>query len=155
VVTWDIGGNDLRAVRNEYIRGSCGGADNQDCLRQAVAQFKVNWDAIVAEILSLCDPSRTILRTMDIYNPFVDLDRLSSRFKILNGYLDEVNSHIAVSTTRNNIPIAKVHEAFNGASGEEDPVAKGFISVDHLHPNDQGHEVIATALRQLGYAPLH
>lgn len=26
VVTWDIGGNDLRAVRLEFIRGTCGGA---------------------------------------------------------------------------------------------------------------------------------
>jgi lysophospholipase L1-like esterase len=154
VVTWDIGGNDLRAVRNEFILGTCGGADNQDCLRHAVAQFKTNWDAIVAEILALRDPRSTILRTMDIYNPFVDLDRLSSRFGVLNPYLNEVNSYIAASAARNNIGCAKVHEAFNGASGEEDPVAKGLIAIDHLHPNDQGHAVIANALRQLGYAPL-
>jgi lysophospholipase L1-like esterase len=154
IVTWDIGGNDLRAVRNEFISGTCGGADNQECLRQAVAQFKTNWDAIVSEILSLRDPRSTILRTMDIYNPFVDLDRISNRFGVLNGYLNEVNAYITASAARNNILCAKVHEAFNGASGEEDPVAKGLISVDHLHPNDKGHEAIATAFRNLRYVPL-
>src|SRR5262245_386897 len=74
VITWDIGGNDLRAARLDFIRGTCGGADNQDCLRRAVEQFKSNWDAIVAEILSLRSPSNAILRTMDIYNPFVAVD---------------------------------------------------------------------------------
>ena len=154
VVTWDIGGNDLLAVRQEFIRGTCGGADNQECLRQAVAQFKVNWDAIVAEILAQRDPRNTILRTMDIYNPFVALDRLGGRFTILNDYLNQVNAHIVASAALNNIPCAKVHEAFNGTSGEEDPILKGFISIDGLHPNDRGHEEVAGALRQLGYGPL-
>ena len=154
VVTWEIGGNDLLAVRREFISGTCGGADNQECLRQAVVQFKSNWDAIVAEILAQRDPRNTILRTMDIYNPFVAVDRLGERFTILNNYLNQVNAHITASAALNNIPCAKVHEAFNGASGEEDPILKGFISIDGLHPNDRGHEAIAGALRQLGYAPL-
>jgi lysophospholipase L1-like esterase len=152
VVTWEIGGNDLRAVRLDFIRGTCGGADGEDCLRRAVAQFKTNWDAIVAEILALRGGNPAILRTMDIYNPFVALDRLGGRFAVLNPYLREVNAYIAVSAQRNNIPCARVHQAFNG-EGDEDPVIKGLVSSDGLHPNDRGHEVIAAAFRALGYAP--
>src|SRR3954454_6534083 len=47
VVTWNIGGNDLRAARTQYKGGSCGGSDNQDCLRTAVQTFKTNWAGII------------------------------------------------------------------------------------------------------------
>src|SRR5829696_6869149 len=53
VVTWDIGGNDLRKARSSYKNKTCGGTDNQDCLRAAVAKLEGNWDAITAEVLSL------------------------------------------------------------------------------------------------------
>ena len=46
VVTINIGANDLMQARLRYKAGYCGGADNQDCLRQAVADFQANWDAI-------------------------------------------------------------------------------------------------------------
>ena len=42
IVTWDIGGNDLTAARNSYKKGTCGGSDNQACLRAGVANLKTN-----------------------------------------------------------------------------------------------------------------
>ncbi len=51
VVTWDIGGDDLLRAINLFRQSQCGGADNQDCLRSAVAGFIPNWDAIVQRIL--------------------------------------------------------------------------------------------------------
>lgn len=65
-------------------------------------------------------------------------------------YLDQVNQHIASSAQANGIPMAQVHLAFNGLNGE-DPVAKELIRVDGVHPNDNGHKVIADALAALGY----
>lgn len=70
VVTWDIGGDDLLHAVNLFGNSQCGGADNQDCLRSAVASMP-NWDAIVQQILALRHNKMTIIRTMDIYNPFV------------------------------------------------------------------------------------
>jgi len=37
VLTWDIGGDDLANAHDNYTKGTCGGTDNQDCLRNAVA----------------------------------------------------------------------------------------------------------------------
>src|SRR3712207_5193089 len=48
IVTWNIGGNDLRAARKSYKQGTCGGFDNQDCRRGGVAKLKTNWDDIRA-----------------------------------------------------------------------------------------------------------
>lgn len=154
VVTWDIGGDDLLHAINLFRNGQCGGADNQACLRSAVATFMPNWDAIVQQILALRDKNMTIIRTMDIYNPFVAELMVEGNFSTVEPYLDLVNQHIASSARANGIPMAQVHLAFNGPNGDQDPVAKGLITIDGVHPNDNGHKVIADALRALGYAPL-
>jgi lysophospholipase L1-like esterase len=153
VVTWDIGGNDLARAYEAFVSGSCGGSDNQQCLRDAVATFETNWDGIMSEIRSLTDPSKVIVRTMDIYNPFVAEQLAAGNFDQTEPYLDEVNAHIQNSAQQNGILWAQVHTAFNGSSGRDDPDAKGYLSFDHFHPNDTGHGAIADALRALGYAP--
>jgi lysophospholipase L1-like esterase len=166
VVTWDIGGNDLRAARSSYKAKTCGGFDNQDCLRGAVAQFKSNWDLIAYAITYYRWTGDTVIRTMDIYNPYVAADKKANTIKdridggndfvVFKRYLDEVNAHIASTETRlgRAVPYAQVYRAFNGPSGADDPKAKGYIAFDGLHPSDTGHRVIADLLRQLGYAPL-
>src|SRR5215211_2979121 len=162
VVTWNIGGNDLRAARSSYKNKTCGGTDNQDCLRAAAARLEANWDAITAEVLSLRSTNNTIVRTMDIYNPYVRTDKASDTwqndgglndFQVFKTYIDEVNGHIAATSTANNIPYGRVYLAFNGVGGDEDPGAKGYLFLDGLHPNDTGHRIIAGELRKLGYAP--
>jgi lysophospholipase L1-like esterase len=173
IVTWDIGGNDMRAARTSYKNETCGGTYNQRCLREAVAKLNANWDAITVKILSLRSTpdrvatKRTIIRTMDLYNPYVRTDKAAdtgpydgpdgvqkSDSEIFKGYLEQVNDHIAATSSANEVPYAKVYLAFNGPSGDEDPAAKGYLSFDGLHPNDTGHRVIAGKLRLLGYAPL-
>jgi lysophospholipase L1-like esterase len=155
LVTWDIGGNDLSGPHDSFVNNTCGGPDNQDCLRSAVATFETNWDAIVVELLKLRDPSKTILRTMDIYNPYVAADTQAGRFAIIEPYLDQVNNHIHDNAKANNIPVAEVHTAFNGADGTQDPGTLNLIAADGFHPNDAGHKVIADQFRALAYAPLH
>jgi lysophospholipase L1-like esterase len=154
VVTWDIGGDDLLHAVNLFQHDQCGGADNQNCLRSAVANFVPNWDAIVQQILTLRDKDNTIIRTIDIYNPFVAELMTNGTFSTVEPYLDQVNQHIAASAKANGIPMAQVHLAFNGPNGDQDPVAKGLITLDGIHPNDNGHKVIADALRASGYGPL-
>jgi len=155
VVTWDIGGDDVLHAIDLFQNGQCGGADNLDCVHAAVSSFMSNWDAIVQQILTLRDKNSTIIRTMDIYNPFVARLMIQGTFNTLEPFLDQVNQHIAASAKANGIPMAQVHLAFNGPNGDEDPIAKGLITVDGIHPNDNGHKVIADAFRAIGYAPLH
>ncbi len=163
VVTWNIGGNDLLSARNRYKERMCGGSDNQDCLREAVATFKPNWDAIIVEILSLRSASGTIIRTMDIYNPFVNEDRAEDTWpndqgndlQVVKPYLEAVNGHIAMTAVAHNIPFARVYRAFNGPNGEGDPSDLGYIFFDGYHANGRGHRQLAELLRGIGYAPLN
>ncbi|HEV7905714.1 MAG TPA: GDSL-type esterase/lipase family protein [Pyrinomonadaceae bacterium] len=154
VVTWNIGANDFQDALTRFQTGSCGGADNQDCIRAAVATLKTNWNAIVAQILSLRSPTNTILRTMDNYNPAVDLARAFGVLHIVKPYLEEINRFIFLSAVNNRIGCARVYQAFNGANGEADAGRRGYISADGIHPNELGHDIIAAELRALSYAPL-
>jgi lysophospholipase L1-like esterase len=163
VITWDIGGEDFLQARDSYRAKTCGGVDNQDCLRAAVATFKSNYAAIVQAILARRGSNPTIYRTMDLYNPYVSTDKhtdtwhndAGSDFQVFKPYLDEVNQFIASTATANHIPYAKVYRKFNGACGCQDPRGKGYIAADGLHPNDKGHKAIADLFRALKYQPLH
>jgi lysophospholipase L1-like esterase len=136
VVTFNIGINDLGHAGEAYERGACGGEDGQGCLRAAVAELEENWDAIVAEILSLRSTRNTVIRTAGLgYTPRVA--------EIFEPYVARVDRHIAASSATNGIPYAQpdLHDR--------------HMSPDGVHPNDDGYEAIAGRLRELGYAPLN
>lgn len=163
IVSWNIGGNDLRAARDSYKRGTCGGADNQDCIRSAVARLKTNWTGIVAHLNNL-RPQGALAIGMDIYNPYVLEDMRADSwtadgglndFQVFKIYFDDVNFFInhLISDPRS-VSIAPVYAAFNGASGTEDPRAKGYISFDGFHPNTTGHAVIANQMISVTHGPL-
>jgi lysophospholipase L1-like esterase len=163
IVTVNIGGNDLLDGRGTYKDRACGGADNQDCLRAGVATFSANFNAILAEVRALRGSRNTIIRTMDVYNPYVNEDRAQDTwpndqgndFQVLKPYLDSINSQIAATAAARNIPCAKVYLAFNGPNGDIDPSNLGLIAFDGLHPSGRGHRLIADLLRGLGYNPFN
>jgi lysophospholipase L1-like esterase len=135
VITFNIGINDLGHAGESYRNGTCGGDNNKECLRTAVETFKENWDAVIAELLSLRSTGDTIVRTAGIgYTPRVD--------EVFEPYVEEVNRHVATTAADNDVPYAQPY------LGEE------YISPDGVHPNDNGYEVIAYQLRKLGYSPL-
>lgn len=158
VVTIEIGSNDFFYTRGTYQSGNCGGADNQDCLRSMVTTFKSNWDSIISAVKTLT-PSNTAIRALDIYYSVAVVDMLteppfSNSFAVLNSYLGQMNQYINTVSPANGIPVAQVHTAYNGVNGDENPIAKGYILSDAVHPTDLGAKVIADQLRVLGYLPL-
>ena len=134
VVTFNIAINDLGYAGSAYEAGTCGGEDDEACLRAAVETVKRNWDDIIDELLGLRSTENTIIRTPGLgYVPRVD--------ETFKPYVSEVNRHIATTTEDHDIPYAEVRL-------EEDMLPDG------LHPDDSGTEVIAERLRGLGYEPL-
>jgi lysophospholipase L1-like esterase len=169
VITVNIGGNNFRKARDAYRAKQGGGADNQNVFRQAVATFTSDFSGILWSILQKRSKSNTIIRTMDIYNPFVYVDQHTTTwpsnpgtdFDVFQKYYNEVNQSIADTAAHYGIPCAKVSVAFNGLDGKSDPVANGLVNNgsikvfgDKIHPTTAGHQKIADLLRGLGYAPL-
>jgi lysophospholipase L1-like esterase len=128
-----------------------------------VAKLETNWDAITAEVLELRSTRNTIVRTMEIQNPYVRTDKISDTwqndggmnyFDVFKSYVDEVNYHIATTSYTASVSYAEVYLAFSGTTDDEDPSSKGYLSFDGVHPNNTGHRIIAGELWKLGYAPL-
>ena len=151
VLTVNIGINDLGYAAEAHQNGTCGGADNQDCLREVVETVEGNWNAILAELLSLRSTNDTIIRTAGLgYTPYLDPEGAAdggssgelNELQVFEPYLDRVNRHIATTASDNGIPYAEVR------------LDKGYINQDGVHPNDEGYEIIAGRLRDLGYGPL-
>jgi len=155
VVTFEIGGNDMTGPLHLYRVGSCGGADNLDCCREGLTSFRANFDAIIAEILSLRSTTDTIIRTMEYGYPWVNRDKELGIYEDLKPCWVEVFSeHIVQAASEHNIPVVDVYLAFNGPNGDEDPVDKGYIGADGEHPSEAGQRLIAELHRELGYEPL-
>jgi hypothetical protein len=61
---------------------------------------------------------------------------------------------IATAAAAYKVPVADIYRAFNGPSHREDPVAKGYLQPDNIHPNDRGRALIAKTVAALGYKPV-
>lgn len=135
VVTYNIGINDLGRARGAYEAGTCGGAQDERCLRAAVEEFEGNWDEITREILSLRSPDETVILTTGLgYTPRAG--------RVFESYLKRANRHITASVAESSIPYAEVS------------LGNGSLGPDGLHPDDSGYEAIADRLQELGYEPL-
>jgi hypothetical protein len=154
VVTFMVSTQHLRSPDYAYRDGTCGGPDNQDCLREALTLYKADTDAIIAEILSLRSTPDTIIRVMTYYNWLVNDWRDRGYFEELNPYWVACNEYLVQAASQHHIPVVRVDLAFNGPNGDEDPSHKGYLAPDRQHPNQVGWGVIADLFRELGYEPL-
>ncbi len=151
IVTWNIGANDFGDARSEYRDGTCGGADGEDCLREAVATFAANWDAIVSAFQSSPHKSGAVFRTMDVFYRGGAAD--DPVFAATNPYLEQMNAHIG--STAAFASVSEVRVVFNGPDGTGDPNAarpaapNGLLLPDG-HPNRDGAAAIGLALRDGG-----
>lgn len=149
LVTWNVGGNDLLYALDE-IDTTTGQVGDLKPVRTAVETLKTHWDEIVAELVELRRDDTVVLRTTDVYHPFVAEHREAGLFDTLAPFLDEVNAHIADTEGRHGIRVAGVHEAFNGPEGTADPASEGLLASDGLHPSEAGHRLIAELLVEQG-----
>lgn len=149
LVTWNIGGNDLLAVLDE-AEAAASRDEGLVPVRTTVEELTSRWDAIVSELVDLRRHDAVVLRTMDVYHPFVARHREAGLFQTLAPFLDEVNAHLAATDGDHGIRVADVHAAFNGPEGTRDPGTEGLLAPDGLHPSEAGHRRIAELLFDLG-----
>jgi lysophospholipase L1-like esterase len=148
VITIGIGFADMYI---DAIRGYTFGSYDRQEMEQKVKAFRETYDSMLDEVLSLASPSDTIIRVMDFYYPDVGKDQEEGIYKQNKRYWLKFNKCIIKSARERNIPVANVFTAYNGLDGNEDPVEKGYIADDRLHPSEDGMDVIAEEFRKLGY----
>jgi lysophospholipase L1-like esterase len=135
-----------------YVSG--GDFSNQEGMRAAFGLYRRDADGVFAELLSLRKPCEAILRVMDCYlPPFLFGEwKKTGVFEQLKVWWDAFNGHVARLSREQNIPLARVRDAFNGANGDRGPLE--FIGGDGWHTNERGAALIADLHRELGYSPL-
>jgi len=129
----------------------CGGDDGQQCLRDALEQYKADTDAIIDEIVAICDPDEVLIRFYDVYmiNTVVMLDK--GTLDVINPYWKAGMDYFEESAARYGLPVAQVYDAFMGPEGTDDPYLKGLLDDDQMHPNAEGAAVMADLLDELGF----
>ena len=155
VVIFEVPRKSFDSPGQDYISGNpsaCGGTDNQDCLRNALKVYQAHVDGIVAEIVFLRSPSDALIRTFDAHTYWpVAHSKANGTFEVLNKYWQDANQYLVQVASEYQIPVARVNEAFNGPSGDEDPFEKGYVWDDFLHPSTKGKERMADLMRAIGY----
>jgi len=127
------------------------GAINRQEMEKKVKAFRETYGSMLDEVLSLASPSDTIIRTMDFYYPYVGKDQEKGIYNQNKRYWQKFNKSIVQAARKRGIPVATVFAAYNGLDGNDDPVDKGYIASDRLHPSEEGMKVIAEEFRKLGY----
>jgi lysophospholipase L1-like esterase len=156
VVLISVGGGDLPRMEDRFFGGECGGADNQDCLRQQVEESQAEWDALLIEISSLADPRETrirpiIPRILEFYAR-VYKDQPQD-VEVYNSYVVALYEHMARSCAEQGIPVLDLYALYDGPNA--DPYIPEIPGTgDGVHVSDEGDEVIAGLLRELGYDPV-
>lgn len=129
----------------------CGGEDNQDCLRECLAIYKDDTNAIFEELVSLRSPSDALLRAHDVHQFYTKLLQEKNKFDVINGYWREANAHVVAVAEKYDIPCAHVYDAFMGEDGRQPPEDNGLVWSDMIHTSQEGAQLLADLLHQLGY----
>ena len=129
----------------------CGGDDNLQCLRDYVTENKASVEAIFSALTAVCDPSTTLIRALDVYMLHVEDALASGILHITNPYFVETQEYLEETAARYGIPVAQVYDEFMGPDGTDDPQDRGLVMTDQRHTTEEGAQLIAEMLHDLGY----
>jgi len=125
-----------------------------ECSPETFAVYKDHVKQVFELILELRGGQPTIIRTYDSYNPLINQFREAGVYEECKQCWAYFNDAYRQAAEEMNIPIAPVAEIWNGLDWTIDPVDDLGYTSDGIHPNQLGAEVIAQALRELGYDPV-
>jgi lysophospholipase L1-like esterase len=149
LVTLWIGWNDMTLPLSLFEYGSCGGADNLDCVRGAAAELKANIYAILDEIQGLIDEkSKIVIADNFIPGILMDMWLRNKRFGDLKvAAFESWRGHLVESAERRGIGIVHSYHGFNGPAG--DTQLEGVMQWDGFHLNRKGHRILADLHREV------
>ncbi|MDP5275524.1 GDSL-type esterase/lipase family protein [Chengkuizengella axinellae] len=136
IISITVGGNDMKNAALQFLKSK-----KQSVLAGALKRFNKNFDEIIDRIhyFKKYNTHKYMIRGMNLYNPFPNIPGTDV-------WVRKFNKHIQ-SFESKSIGIANVYPLFLGREKE-------LLSYDQFHPNGKGYYLMATAMNELGYAPL-
>jgi lysophospholipase L1-like esterase len=123
-------------------------------MRATVKRVDRNWDRIFRAIVALRGPQEAIVRVVDEYYPYVASDGIAGIADKMRQHVARLSEDLRDLANRYGVDVADAYLAFNGPSGDDDPIAAGLVGPDGIHPTIAGQQTTADLLAELGYRPL-
>jgi hypothetical protein len=152
VITFDYSIDWINLPEGKYRSGICHGEDNQDCLREAVQKAKGDWNGIVDLITDLRAGTPVLIRVFLMGDWFYDWayigDLTPEKKEVLLKYYHELQEFLEDDAEKRGIPVIRVFPEpyFN----ETNPPTE-YQQSDGIHYSEEGSQIIADNLRELGY----
>lgn len=117
------------------------------------APFAEELGATLDAIWAARDGQPTVVRVTDIYVPnYADL-RAAGVYDACRAVFDAMSAAVRDAAEAHGATFVSVYDAYNGVDRDEDPVDKGYIGGDGIHPSDAGSRAAAVALAGAGFEP--
>lgn len=137
IITITAGGNDLIQAARKYKSDG-----NENDFQMALKECNENLLKCLKELYRIKhDTFRPyIIRLINLYNPFPE-DQLAVK------WINKFTQLLRGLSKEPHVEIVDVEKSFSGHEQE-------YLSMDHIHPNNRGYEIIAKNLHMLGYGEL-
>lgn len=150
-INWPLASVDL--LESNFIKGECGGADSQDCLRDGYAKAEEDWAGMLDAVASLRNGSPTVIRILvagDWVNEtnYYSKQLTDEQIAIFNSFLADMQNFIIADADERGIPVLLVFS--EPYYNDETPPADYFQS-EGVRLSNSASELIADGLRELGY----
>lgn len=118
------------------------------------APYQAMMEDAVSKIIELRDGKPTAVRVADIYvaDPawWVEVG-LDADCRTIWDASYQAIQNVAADT---GAIFVSAYDVYNGPNHDEDPIEKGMLASDRIHPSPKGSEAMAAALHAVGYAEL-
>lgn len=133
--------------------GDCGGADNQDCLREALDGTVQRTEAIFDELVALRGPDEALISAFKIGTWLAELfcEWDSECWRVLAGYFVDLFDSTERIAEERNIRVVNALEALHAPGVYEAPMNRDYLVSDRTHLSEEGSAIVANLLRDLGY----
>jgi hypothetical protein len=145
------GPNELDMAFDPSLAGTCGGADQADCIRELGDFWKGNFNAILTEIETLREGKPTAIRLVDAANPFVSVPEMMvgmpEGFATGNGALifQLLNDAMCDAATKHGAVCVDVRPILNGPTMDQPVDENSAASMRAI-----ADALLATGLPELG-----
>lgn len=157
IIIVTIGANDFLPKLDTALQGGCGGADGLACFSSALTGLHDNLTAILQRIRQLRAEQPTAVRVTGYWDVFLDGTVADQTYgpsfrRFSSTLTQQVNDTIKEVSQTQDAQYVDLYTPFKGETGDDDDTP--LLAADGDHPSQTGHQEIADALAQAGYAPL-
>ena len=95
----------------------------------------------------------TAIRVTDLYSPAFEQWKQAGVYEACRTAWTTMSDAIAAVAATHGATMVSAWDVYNGTQHDEDPVDKGWIASDGVHPSDAGAQAMAAALAAVGFEP--